>query len=182
MSLLEDEINNYNYMFVKDLNETYEYCQSSMYNTTPIRKCNFKKMLFKCKKSTTIVKNNRFLSTDYDIYFLILWLQYILLVIGSPIICGLSLITNCLTIAVIRNKCKKKDFKNQMYNLIILNASFNISYCLIMILKLGNECIFHYWSIFCSAIYQTDFMQYSKLLLVNFLGNALRTSISLSYL
>ena len=64
----------------------------------------------------------------------------------------------------------------------ILNASFNIFYCFIMILKLGNECIFYYWSIFCSSIYQSELMQYFKIIMVQFLGNTFRTCGSLSYL
>jgi hypothetical protein len=172
----------YDYHFPLELNETHEYCMSNMYNTTPLVKCDFEKMKSICTLNNVSYSKFHAPITDTGVYFLIMWLQYILLVICQPILCGLSILTNTLTIVVIRNKRKKKNFKDQMYKLVTLNAMFNITFCLIMIIKLGNECVFYYWSIFCSSIYQSEFMQYFKFIVVEFLGNTLRSCGSLSYL
>ena len=174
----------YNYVFISNFNSTYEYCRSDFYNTTPSFKCDFTKMASLCNQINFLAESptKSFLNNDTDVYFLILWLQFILLVIANPILCCLSVITNSLTIIVICNKSKKKDFKDQMYKLMILNAMFNIFFCLISITKLGNECIYYYWSIFCSSVYQSVFMQYFKIIVVDFLGNTIRTCCGLSYL
>jgi len=174
----------YDYVFSLELNETHEFCKSNINTTKILVKCDFEKMKSICTLTTVNASYSKSHApiTDTDIYLLIMWLQYILLVIGQPILCGLSILTNTLTIIVIRNKRKKKNFKDQMYKLITLNAGFNIIYCLIMISKLGNECVFFYWSVFCSRIYQSEFMQYFKFIIVEFLGNTLRSCGSLSYL
>ena len=69
-----------------------------------------------------------------------------------------------------------------MYNHILINAVFNIAYCLIMTLKLVNTCIFDDSLIFCSSLYQTDQAQYFKIVGIHFLGNVFKLSSNISYL
>ena len=67
-----------------------------------------------------------------------------------------------------------------MYKHILINAVFNIFYSLVTLLRILNMCI--YYGIFCSAAYMTLSGQYSKIVIVHFLGNALKLCSSVSYL
>ena len=122
------------------------------------------------------------LRSDTDVYYAIEWLKFVLLIVAKPCMCAMGLITNLLTILVITNKCRRKDFSDQMYKLILLNSVFNIAYCAIMTLKLLNECLFYTSTVFCSKYYQTNASQYFKIVVVMFLGNVCKTCSSLTYM
>ena len=122
------------------------------------------------------------MNTDTDVFYVVKWLQLILLILLKPLFCGIAIVSNILIIIVISNKKRKKDFKDQMYKLILLNAVFNILYSVIMALKLINECLFYYSPVFCSILYQTPSSQYFKIIVVNFLGSTFKTCSSLTYI
>ena len=170
----------YNNFVVAYVNNSFESCQSKLYNDTE-KKCDFTKMLSNCNKSSiTVVRSNTL--TDIDLVYLIMWLRYVLIVILQPILCFLGIINNILTILVIRNKATKKDFKRQVFNFLQANSVFNILYCGIMSLRLVNECISYGTSPFCSAIYRWNSVQYFKIVGVFFFGGMLKTCSSLSYI
>ncbi len=121
------------------------------------------------------------LDNDVGLLFLIKWTELILLLYLQPILCLISLITNTLVILTIRNRKKKKEFKEKMYTYILINAAFNIIYCLIMLLKLVNTCVFFYAPSACSLIYQTNTSQYFKIIGIFYLGNVFKTCSNISY-
>jgi hypothetical protein len=87
-----------------------------------------------------------------------------------------------LIILVIKNKSMKREFQQPMYKHIIINAVFNIVYCLIMVLKMINTCIFYGPSVFCSNVYQEIWAQQFKIIFIHFLGNAIKMCSNFSYL
>jgi hypothetical protein len=134
-------------------------------------------------KETVIEFTNKLTcQNDYELFYLIKFLQFIPLAILQPIFCFIGIIHNGLTILVITNKNKKKEFQHSMYRHIIINAVLNIVYCLIMIFKLINTCIFYGPSVFCSSVYQEIWAQNLKIILILFLGNAAKMCSNFSYL
>jgi hypothetical protein len=83
---------------------------------------------------------------------------------------------------VINNKPKKKEFSEAMYRFIEINSIFNIFYCIVMILKLINTCVFDEGNVFCSSIYKEDSSQYFKIIFIFFLGNSFKLASNVSYL
>jgi hypothetical protein len=158
----------------------FKFCDSS-FNSS---KCNFSLMLKTCHVEEKTTESSKKLSfqNDFELFYLIKMLQFILLVILQPIFCFIGIIHNGLTILVITNKNKKKEFQHSMYRHIIINAVFNIIYCVIMILKLINTCIFYGPSVFCSSVYQEIWAQNLKIILIHFLGNAAKFCSNFSYL
>ena len=145
--------------------------------------CDIDNRLKKCDVTPVLDRESFFKSiNDTDILFLIKWLQFILLTILQPLLCGLGIINNLINLIVIKNKSKKKEFNETMYRFIEINSIFNIFYCLCMSMKLINTCIFDVGSVFCSSVYKTDSSQYFKIVFIFFLGNAFKLSSNISYL
>ncbi len=119
----------------------------------------------------------------YDFFMMLKWLQYILLVIVQPILSSLGLTNNLILICIVKNKEHKKLFKDQMYTHMLINAFFNIIFCPILLLNLINECVFFASTLsFCSAAYSSETSQYVKIVVVDFLGNALKICKNVSYI
>jgi hypothetical protein len=120
---------------------------------------------------------------DVDVYFIIKWLQYILLIILQPLLASIGIINNFLIFVTLRNKEKQKLFKDQMYKHMEINSFFNIIYCIIKNLSLINVCINkNAHSLFCSSFYTQEWSQYLKIIVQHFLGNVFRTCVNVSYL
>ena len=183
------------YKYKNDLNIIFDY--STMYEHETFRKvflfcnstfnsseCQFGIKFEMCSNKEVIREFTHKLSpeSDVDILYTIKFIEFILLVILAPIFCFIGIIHNGLTILVIKNRNMKKEFNESMYKHIIINAGFNIVYCLIMALKLINTCIFYGPSIFCSSVYQEIWAQQFKIILVHFLGNAIKMCSNVSYL
>jgi hypothetical protein len=123
------------------------------------------------------------LKTDEDFFMMLKWLQYILLVIVQPILSSLGIINNFILICIVKNKEYKKLFKDQMYKHMLINAYFNIAFSAILLLNLINECVFYASTLsFCSKAYLNETSQYVKIIIVNFLGNALKICTNVSYI
>jgi hypothetical protein len=148
-----------------------------------LSQCDLENRLKKCEITPYLKKESLFKSiNDTDILFFIKWLQFILLTILQPLLCGLGIVNNFINLIVIKNKSKKKEFNETMYRFIEINSIFNIFYCLCMSMKLINTCIFDVGSVFCSSIYKTDSSQYFKIIFIFFLGNSFKLSSNVSYL
>ena len=161
-----------------------EHCfqRGEPYISSRIRECNFEERLSKCFEKKRNLQINgwslRPLLFDYK------WMQYVIEVYLQSCMCVLSLVTNLLTICVIRSKKAahlKPCLHNIMYEHIVANSVFNILYSLIKLLSLVNICIFPHTS-FCSTIYQTETSQYFKIYVIYFLGNAIRLCANISYI
>ena len=161
------------YSFIFEINSTFNYCSNQNLD------CNFGNNFKKCKKDSA---RNFSDSNDTNILFLIKWFQFILLIILQPLVCSLGIVNNFLTILVVRNKKKKKEFNHSIYKLIQINCLFNILYCMVIAFNLMNSCVFYTSSVFCSSVYQMDSVQTAKIILIKFLGNALKMCSNFSYL
>ena len=157
----------------------FKFCNSSFDSS---QECQFEKRFKMCQIIEYKGGHKFDFQIDFDILYLIKLLEFNLLVILAPILAFLGIINNVLTIFIIRNKNMKKDFEESMYKHIIINSVFNIFFCVIMILKLINTCIFFGPSIFCSNVYQEDWAQNFKIILIHFLGNATKMCSNFSYL
>jgi hypothetical protein len=161
------------------LDNVFLYCERQ-FNSS---QCKFKQTFKMCHLPQEPQMLHKFsLENEFDIFYLIKSLEFILLVILQPTFCLIGIIHNGLTISVITNKNKKKEFQESMYKHILINAVFNIVYCVIMILKLLNTCIFYGSSVFCSSVYQEFWAQNLKIILIHFLGNVAKMCSNFSYL
>ena len=121
--------------------------------------------------------------THMNAYLLIQWLEFTLIVLLQPILSVIGLFNNTLIIAIIKNRSSKKVFKDPMYYHILMNAWFNMAYCVTMLLKLVNICMRFSPNIaFCSSVYQSYSAQYFKIVFVHFLGNVFKFCSNMSYL
>ena len=162
------------YTFIFEINSTFNFCPNQDL------KCDFAGQFKKCQKDS--IKKEVISVNDTNILFLIKWFQFILLIILQPLFCSLGIVHNCLTILVIRNKDKKKEFSHSIYKFIQINCIFNILYCIVISFNLMNSCVFYTSSVFCSSVYQKDSVQMSKIILIQFLGSALKMCSNFSYL
>ena len=86
----------YEYMSIVKNNDSIEYCFTKHYNLTA-EKCDLDKMLSKCDKSkySTFENTPITLRSDTDLFYLVLWLKFILLIILKPLVCFLAIILAC---------------------------------------------------------------------------------------
>jgi hypothetical protein len=141
--------------------------QSEVYFNEKFLSCNFSQRFENCEftQFRTIISNG-----IQSFTLMIKWFQYIIEVYIRTFLCSIGLITNLITLKVIRNKKHKKNFSNSMYKHIYFNALVNVSFCLIYLFSLINICIFPKTS-FCSSIWRTEFAQYLYIYVILFLGN-----------
>ena len=175
-----DQVYN-NFVAVIHLNKTHEYCHSKLYNETE-SVCDFGKMLARCNTSSFTANSVVSGLNDMDLFYAVMWLRYVLLIILHPVLCLMGMVNNAVTILVVRNKAMKKVFSSKMFKYLQLNAAFNIAYCGTMTLRLATECLAFKSSVFCSAIYQWNSVQYFKIIGVLFLGGLAKTCSNLSYM
>ena len=148
--------------------------------------CNFTHLFTKCFHSTQHSIDQMELGFFEDTNFLyhFKWLQYAVAVFIQPVLCLISILTNALIIATLRNKTHdiaKNLANNVMYSHIQVNSAFNIVYSLIKLTSLLNICIFPRTS-FCSQVYKKPASQYFKIYVVYFVGNAIRLCMNTSYI
>jgi hypothetical protein len=180
---------NYQEEYVEaSVRNVFLYCNESFNES----QCNFLQTFKTCPshrdEDTREFAHKIVFQNDIDILYMIKFLKFVLLVILQPIFCLIGIAHNTLTILVIRNKSKKKEFQEPMYKHIIINAVFNIVYCLIISFKLINTCIFYSPSVFlleCSSggvgsklenSFDSIFGHVSQILLKFFLHNFLHKS------
>ena len=138
----------------------FKFCNGSFNYTM----CKFEQRFKMCKILENNPQHQLSFNSDYDILYVIKFLEFTLLVILAPTLCFMGIIINFLTSLVIKNKNMKKEFQETMYNHIIINAIFNMVYCVIVILKLINTCIFYGPSVYCSKIYRENWAQRIKII------------------
>jgi hypothetical protein len=177
----------YLHQYVNLLTEYIEYFENVTisscvrnddYFNEKIRSCNFSRFFENCDLTT--FKTVSFSGIQEFILYL-KFLQYILEVYIRTILCSIGLITNLLTLKVIRNKKHLRNFKNSMYKHIGMNALFNFFFCFVYLFSLINTCIFPKSS-FCSSIWRSQFSQYFHIYVSLFLGNTLRLCCNISYI
>lgn len=167
-----------------DASYTILYCHDK-HLEHKLKDCNFDTRIKFCKKDDFLIDSydSSFnLNNNIDLLFLFKWLQFVFSIVLQPILSTLGIINNLLTILVIKNKTKRKNFKDPMYTHIFINSIFNILYCFITEFKLINECLFFTSSVFCSSVYQTEPAQYFKIIFIEYLGNVFKYCKNVSFI
>ena len=149
-------------------------------NFTPrFDSCQFDLKFKKCKNS--IRSDTLEIINVSNLFFLFEWLKFLIEVYLRTILSCLGLITNFLTMLVVKNRKCKKKLDNFMYKHIFFNALFNFVYCFISCLSLVNVCIFPKSS-FCSRLYKLWFVQNFKIYFGLFLSNGVRLCSNISFI
>ena len=172
-------------VYLSHFKYTIKYCHDTHFKEN-FFKCNFSQRLANCRSSNFKINDDNDYSqfkvdNDTDLLYFIKWLQFILLIVLQPILSFFGVFNNFLTIMVIRAKSTKKRFKDNMYKHIVINSTFNIIYCILMVLKLNNQCLFYNSDVFCSSVYQFKSMQYFKIIIVSYLGNVVKLCKNISF-
>ena len=165
-------------------NHTAKVCLKSKNFKLMIDSCRFEQKFKACNKSE--YKLNKLeemfkLDNDIDLFFIIKWAEIIIFMFAEPFLCSLGLITNILTILILKHEFNLHNMKDKMYQHIYVNAIFNSVYCSLSLFKLINVCTF-YLSPFCSSLYAFKSSQYFKIVCVLFLGNAMKLCCNFSYI
>jgi hypothetical protein len=146
--------------------------------------CDFERTFLKCDKNIKI-KHRHGISNDVDLFYLIKWLEYILILILQPILCSLTILSNLMIILVLKNNYQNHaQLKDKMYKYALVNACFNIVFATLMLFKLANTCVFSYSNqgYQCSSVYQEETSQWYKIVGVYYLGNAFKYCSNISYI
>jgi hypothetical protein len=159
-----------------------EICLKEKNFTLLYETCNFTQLSNRCKFDS-IKRSSVSMSVqgNYNLFFLLKWLQYIIEIFVRPILCFVGITMNILTLVIIKNRKHSKHFKFPMYKHIHFNALFNICFCFIYSFSLVNICIFPKSS-FCSSALKNESSQYLKIYFIYFLGNTFRLCCNFSYI
>jgi len=160
--------------------ESKEICLKEKNFTLLYQTCNFTDLSRKCLEKSVSSGAKLSLQGEMALMFLFKWLQYVIEIFVRPILCFFGIVTNVLTLKIIRNKTQTKHFKFPMYMHIQFNALFNIFFCIIYSFSLMNICIFPKSS-FCSSVLKNESNQSMKIYLIYFLGNTFRLCCNFSY-
>ena len=160
------------------------------------KQCDFQKLSSKCDKinyttnESTNYINDFDLNSDSDLVILFNLIDFILNIILNPIFAFFGIIFNIFLIYITKNikNLKKDNFKemkkinSNMFRHIIINCSFNIAYCFIMIFKPINKCISYTSDFFCSQYYTLIPSQYFDLIVIEYVGSAAKTCCNITYI
>jgi hypothetical protein len=170
------------YEIAKQLNSTFLNC--TVKGEGFIHQC-----LNKTEKSKTLCNLNRtqVLQTFYnqqDLEGFKLTLsfetaQYFISVALVPIFCIFGFFFNGLIIYVVR--AQTKELKETFFHYMKLNSWFNCVYCAVYLTNLMSECIFP-MGIYCSSIRTSRFVQYWKILVIEYFAGAMKICANVTYI
>ena len=165
---------------VKDkLDESIRECLTWKNFTARLDSCRFEARFNNCRLEAVRSPNKFTFTGSINNMFHFMWMEYVVRVVVQPILCILGILTNFMSILVVRNK--RKVFQNVMYQHIFANSVFNLVYCVIFSFSLINVCIFPH-GLFCSRLLKNGFSQYFTIYIIYFLGNAIRLCCNFSYI
>ena len=101
-------------------------------------------------------------------------------IITSPLICLIGLVTNLIVVYVVA-KDTNKVLKEKQYTYMMLRSIVNSIILLIQSFSVLNQCQFEN-GLFCSSIHRLLFVQYFKIVFVEFFGNYFRLVANLFYI
>jgi hypothetical protein len=120
------------------------------------------------------------ISSINDIREVFVLLDFILIIL-TPIVCSLGLISNVLVIKVIRSN-QKEELKENQYKYMCLNAASNSLILIIQAMSLISECQNRFNGIFCSHINKSGFAQYYKIVFIEYISSVLILFSNLTYI
>ena len=166
-------------IYMQNCNDNLKKC----FNKSMVKACGLEGRIKKCNKSefsSESVADFEF-KNSIDIVYFLKWCELIVFVFLQPFLCSFGIITNFLTIIVLKSNNNIEKMKDTMYKHIFINSIFNIVYCMLILIKEINICIFDL-SPFCSAVYQAKASQYFQLYGLFFFGNAIKLCCNISYI
>lgn len=101
------------------------------------------------------------------------------MIIIKQIFCVIGIITNLILLSVVVYKPNRKDLKENQYKYMALNALLNILVCVIVLTHIMSECD-KFYSV-CFRVRSVYFVQYFRMIVGEYLCNALRLMSALSY-
>lgn len=164
----------------------YVYRVQILYLTTDLEAllgaCNFTHLLSLCDTRKLSYRVG-WLFTDHDLSNMLNWIEFIGPIITFPIISFTGLVLNLAIILILTNKTNRREhFKGEkLFKFILLTATFNFVECLVSILKLINICLGSN-ALYCSSVVNTEWSQYLRVYLIEYLGEAMKTCSTLSNL
>ena len=149
--------------------------QSVLKDKSVFTKCHFETRLRNCNKSQRPITKN-----GNNIAFDLMIISQFLLVIFTPIVSFIGIITNLFTFLTIVNKKNRSELKEKHYIYMAINSISNILILVIQIISLINECQYPF-GIFCSSVRKYKFVQYFKIIVVETCSSFLRLVSNFTY-
>jgi hypothetical protein len=118
-------------------------------------------------------------TTNQDLLMIFLTAKLFVSIILSPLACLVGFYLNSLIIRTIANH--KFELKERLYEFMSLNSKFNCVYCVIFVFNLMSECIL-VDSLYCSTVRQSLFVQYFKIIVINYVGNVIKMCSNITYI
>lgn len=97
-----------------------------------------------------------------------------LLIVLTPMICLFGIVTSSLVVFVVAHKSNLKELENNHYKFMKLNAIVNIVILVIEPIDFLTECQGYVMGLICSPLRFSLFVQFLKIILVEYLSNVLR--------
>ena len=142
-------------------------------------KCKFKQIIARCNKASfSLRKNHR--QNKYTSIDKMVITEFLLLVVLSPLISLIGIVTNTLIVLVIVYKDNQKDMKEKQYKYMAIHSVINILIYLVHLIGLMSECQMPY-GLFCSSIRHHVVIQYFKIILVEYFGFFFRLISNFTY-
>lgn len=131
--------------------------------------CNFAKLLENCNKSSVI---QSFAGTDTVETKINIDYFRMILIFVSPLVLTIGLCTNLVVIQTVSKNLKTEEMKDRrQYEFMRINSGSNCSIYLIHLIGMISQCTHEFW---CSIFNQSVFVQYYKIVFIEFLGTFFR--------
>lgn len=169
-----------NDMFAYQMNPSIDGLQEKSRETLPnycsyqdenFLACNYTTMWSNCEKKSLDFKKEY--SNFYDISVKLYATEFILQIIMMPIFSFIGIISNLMTLFVLRNKNEKENLKQIFFKYAEVGCVFNIIFCLIMMSKLINFCLISN-GIFCPDYYSLYSVQIFDIYMIKFFGSIVK--------
>ncbi|CAF0896653.1 unnamed protein product [Brachionus calyciflorus] len=130
--------------------------------------CDYEYLVKNCKFNTTPIRLDLQILREFIIVF-----NSIILIFFIPI---LSLVLILMSI-IIYNALKDKKFKNTIYQYLRSYSLLSLTYTILTLLNLLNECSFP-TGLICSSVYNNPYVQYYQIIFIDFLSNIIKFALN----
>jgi hypothetical protein len=186
-------VHNYPY-FIQSFLHTDQVANAEQYNSSYL-KCSVKGEAFtqQCLNKSEEIKylcnlnRTQILQTfyteqeleNYDITYTFYTARYFVSVVLIPMFSIFVFFLNALIIYVTR--AQAKELKESFFDYMKLNSWFNCMYCALFLTNLMSVCILS-MGIYCSSIQTSIFVQYWKIVVIEYFADAIKTCASVTYI
>lgn len=133
-----------------------------------------------CNKSNFNNKQTSHIWSAYDTKEVTQFIQFVFWML-MPIVCLLGIVTNSLVLITVKHKSNQKALKENQYSYMSLNACCNLFMLAFQAIRLTSECqVFN--GVFCSSVRKSLFIQFYRIIFVEYLTHVLNVMANLSYI